>query len=62
MNEQTLYTAKELAEILKCDPQTIYRMADRGEIEDYRVGSLRRFLLPDRRQNNDDTYTANRGV
>lgn len=45
---ERLYTAKELAEILKCDPQTIYRMADRGEIEDVKVGKLRRFLMPDR--------------
>ena len=43
-----LYTAKELARILKCNPQTIYRLADRGEIESVKVGKLRRFLLPDK--------------
>lgn len=43
-----LYKAKELAEILNCNPQTIYRMADRGEIESVKVGSLRRFLMPEK--------------
>lgn len=42
-----LFTAQELARILKCDPQTIYRKADRGEIESVKCGKLRRFLLPD---------------
>ena len=53
MSSNKLYTAKELAEILKCDPQTIYRLADRGEIEDVKVGKLRRFLMPEKGQNND---------
>ena len=43
-----LYKATELAEILNCNPQTIYRLADRGEIESVKVGSLRRFLMPER--------------
>ena len=47
-----LYKATELAEILNCNPQTIYRMADRGEIESVKVGSLRRFLMPKGEQNN----------
>lgn len=47
-----LYKAKELAEILNCNPQTIYRMADRGEIESVKVGNLRRFLMPEGEQNN----------
>lgn len=45
-----LYKATELAEILNCNPQTIYRMADRGQIESVRVGSLRRFLMPERNE------------
>lgn len=44
-----LYKATELAEILNCNPQTIYRMAYRGEIESVKHGSLRRFLMPDGR-------------
>ena len=51
MNER-LYKAKELAQILRCDPQTIYRLSDRGEIKDVRVGRMRRFLMPERGQNN----------
>lgn len=43
---EKLYTAKELAEILRCTPYTIYRLANEGEIEDFRVGGLRRFLMP----------------
>lgn len=53
-----LYTAKELAKILHCNPQTIYRMADRGEIESIKVGSLRRFLMPEGEQNNAETRTT----
>lgn len=47
-----LYKAKELAEILNCNPQTIYRLADKGEIESIKIGSLRRFLMPKGEQNN----------
>ena len=47
-----LYKAKELAEILGCNPQTIYRMADRGEIESIKIGTMRRFLMPEGEQNN----------
>ena len=50
-----LYTAKELAQILNCNPQTIYRMADKGQIESVKIGSLRRFLMPrGKEQNNED--------
>lgn len=49
---EKLYKATELAEILNCNPQTIYRLADKGEIESIRVGSLRRFLMPKGEQNN----------
>ena len=45
-----LYKATELAEILNCNPQTIYRMADKGQIESIKVGSLRRFLMPERNE------------
>lgn len=47
-----LYTARELAEILHCHPQTIYRLADKGEIEDFRIGGLRRFIMPKEGQDN----------
>ena len=44
-----LYTAKELAEILKINPQTIYRLAERGEIESYKIGKSVRFRMPTER-------------
>ena len=43
---ERLFKARELAEILNCNPQTIYRMADKGQIESVKVGSMRRFLMP----------------
>ena len=46
MSKPKLYKATELAEILNCNPQTIYRMADKGQIESVKVGSMRRFLMP----------------
>lgn len=49
---EKLYKATELARLLNCNPQTIYRMADRGEIESIKVGSLRRFLMPEGERNN----------
>lgn len=51
--KQRLYKASELAEILGLNVQTIYRKADRGEIEDFRIGNTRRFLMPGKGQNND---------
>lgn len=45
---ERLYKATELAEILNCNPQTIYRMADKGQIESVKVGSMRRFLMPEK--------------
>ena len=55
---EKLYKASELAAILNCNPQTIYRMADRGEIESIKVGSLRRFLMPEGEQNSVETRTT----
>lgn len=55
---EKLYKAQELAELLNCNPQTIYRMADRGEIESIKVGSLRRFLMPEGEQNNAEIRTT----
>ena len=43
--EQTLYKAKEMAEMLRCNPQTIYRMADKGLLGSVKVGNLRRFYF-----------------
>lgn len=48
-----LYKATELAQLLNCNPQTIYRMADRGEIEFIKVGNLKRFLMPERNEQNN---------
>lgn len=48
-----LYKARELAEILKVNPQTIYRLAKRGEIETYRIGRAVRFLMPTKYESED---------
>ena len=55
MKTEVLYTAKQMAAILRCHPQTIYRMADRGELESIKVGNLRRFEMPEemKGQNNE---------
>lgn len=50
-----------MAVILKCHPQTIYRLADRGEIGSIKVGGLRRFLLPEGEQNNAERRTDGAG-
>ena len=52
-----LFTAKELGEILKVSPKTIYKAAERGEIESYRVGKSVRFTMPqsERTKQNDKT-------
>ena len=50
---EKLYKARELAELLNCNPQTIYRMADKGQIESVKVGSMRRFLMPKGEGQND---------
>lgn len=57
MDKTKLYTARELAEILKLHPQTIYRLADRGIIEAVKVGWSRRFLMPEKGQDNVSDWT-----
>lgn len=47
MNKQ-LYTARQLAEILHCNPQTIYRWGYKGLIKTKKINGLRRFAMPER--------------
>ena len=59
----SLYTAKELAKILKVHPKTIYRAAERGEIESYRIGKSIRFVNPaesERNRTNDEQTNTER--
>lgn len=52
-----LFTAKELSQILKVSPKTIYKAAERGEIESYRIGKSVRFVNPmesERTEQNND--------
>ena len=51
--KERLYKASELATLLNCSVQTVYRKSDRGEIRSVRFGSMRRFLMPEGEQNND---------
>ena len=55
MDKAILYTARELADILHCNPQTIYRLSYKGLIKSVKVGSLRRFEMPEemKGQNNE---------
>lgn len=55
MDKAILYTARQMATILRCHPQTIYRMADRGELESIKVGNLRRFVMPEKKGQNNET-------
>ena len=41
-----LFTAKELAEALNLNVQTIYRASKRGDIPTYRIGKTVRFEMP----------------
>ena len=61
MSKPKLYKAKELAEILNCNPQTVYRMADRGEIESIKVGNLKRFLMPERNEQDNAIQIRRQG-
>lgn len=54
-----LYTAKELAEILGMNPQTLYRLAERGEIESYKIGRSVRFPMPKRKDGQDNDTGRN---
>ena len=56
MKTEVLYTARQMAAILRCHPQTIYRMADRGELESIKVGNLRRFVMPEKKGQNNETW------
>ena len=42
-----LYRARELAQLLDLNPQTVYRLAEKGIIPSYRIGGSVRFELPD---------------
>lgn len=41
MEEPQFLTVKEAADLLRVSPVTVYRMAQKGEIPSYRVGSKR---------------------
>lgn len=54
MGAEVLYTAKELADILHCNPQTVYRLSYKGLIKSVKVGSLRRFEMPEEMKGQDN--------
>ena len=43
-----LYKATELAKIMQVNPRTIYRLAEQGQIESYRIGKSIRFTMPNK--------------
>lgn len=54
MAKDKIYTARELAEILKVSPKTIYKAGERGEIPSYRIGKSIRFAMPDKTKGQSD--------
>lgn len=48
---ERLFTAQELATILRVHPKTIYKMAKEGQIESYRIGRAIRFEMPTSERN-----------
>ena len=49
MNKPKIYPAKELGEILKVSPKTIYRAGQSGQIPSYKIGKSIRFEMPKER-------------
>lgn len=47
METGILYTARQMAAILNCNVQTVYRYANKGVIKSVKCGSLRRFEMPE---------------
>ena len=45
--DKEFYTVKELATLLAVNPVTIYRLAKRGALPVYRIGSVKRFRRED---------------
>jgi len=56
-----LYTASELAKILKVHPRTIYRLGREGKLELVRVGRSVRFTEPMARKDRAKNGTRNVG-
>lgn len=46
-NVRVLYKASELAKILNVNPQTIYKWSYKGLIKSVKIGSIRRFEMPE---------------
>ena len=45
MNKEEVLTLKQVAQYLKVDEKTIYRLLEKGEIPAFKVGNQWRFLL-----------------
>lgn len=43
-----LYTANEIAKILKVKPKTVYKWGTQGKLERIKVGSAVRYVMPER--------------
>ena len=46
-NSERFYSVKDLAEMFKVNPMTIYRMVDRGQLACYQIGRAKRFRPSD---------------
>lgn len=45
-----LYTANEIAKILKVKPKTVYKWGTQGKLERIKVGSAVRYVMPEREE------------
>lgn len=52
-----IYTAREIAEKLKCNTQTVYRLGKTGAIKRLKVGKLVRFYMPGEESVNEQEKT-----
>ena len=52
-----LYTAEELAKLLRLNVRTIYRLGTEGKIKRIKVGRAVRFVLPEVEGGNNEVQT-----
>lgn len=55
-----LYTANEMAKLLKVYPKTVYKWGANGKLERVKIGKAVRFALPDKENENADRKTDER--
>jgi len=57
-----LYTANEMATLLKVHSKTVYKWGANGKLERVKVGKAVRFALPDKENENAERETEKQGT